>query len=105
MLKSVQGGVVQSRHMQSHYALYIKHGCPFCEKVLAECERLGITPEIRDIADAVVADDLVERGGKRQVPYLVDINNAVEMYESDDIIAYLREQSGAGSAEESEWGA
>lgn len=91
--------------MQTHYALYIKQGCPFCDKVLAECERLGIEPEIRDIANPDVADDLTERGGKRQVPYLVDIDNAVEMYESDDIIAYLREKMGAGSSEESEWGA
>jgi glutathione S-transferase len=52
---------------------------------------LGIEVEERDIADPETAADLVARGGKKQVPYLVDDARGVEMYESEDIIAYLRE--------------
>ncbi len=70
--------------------LYIKTGCPFCHKVLAAGEELGITFDEKNIADDAVASELVARGGKRQVPYLVDTERNREMYESDDIAAYLR---------------
>jgi len=33
--------------------------------------------------------ELLERGGKRMIPYLVDPNTGTEMYESGDIKAYL----------------
>ncbi|MCR4333955.1 MAG: glutathione S-transferase N-terminal domain-containing protein [Patescibacteria group bacterium] len=71
--------------------LYVKTGCPFCHKVLAAGEELGISFEQKNIADDAVAAELIARGGKRQVPYLVDSEKSVEMYESDDIVAYLRE--------------
>jgi glutaredoxin len=70
--------------------LYIKTGCPFCHKVLDMGRELGIQFDEKNIADDAVAAELVARGGKRQVPYLVDQERGVEMYESDDIIAYLR---------------
>ncbi len=72
--------------------LYVKTGCPFCEKVLAVAKELGLTFEEKNIADGVALDELIARGGKRQVPYLVDKERGVEMYESGDIAAYLREQ-------------
>ena len=72
------------------YILYVKTGCPYCAKVLAYAAQHGISFEERNIADAEVADELIERGGKRQVPYLVDVEAAVEMYESDDIVEYLK---------------
>ncbi len=71
--------------------LYIKTGCPFCHKVLDAGRELGISFEEKNIADDAVADELVARGGKRQVPYLVDNERGVEMYESDVIVAYLQE--------------
>ncbi len=71
--------------------LYVKTGCPFCAKVLNTGRELGIAFEERNIADDAVAAELIARGGKRQVPYLVDGERGVEMYESGDIDAYLRE--------------
>ncbi|MBU6323389.1 MAG: glutathione S-transferase N-terminal domain-containing protein [Patescibacteria group bacterium] len=71
--------------------LYVKDGCPFCAKVLAVGRELGIAFDERNIADPSVAAELVARGGKRQVPYLVDAARDTEMYESDDIARYLRE--------------
>lgn len=71
--------------------LYVKTGCPFCHKVLDMAAEHGIALEEKNIADEVVAAELVARGGKRQVPYLVDGERGVEMYESGDIVAYLRE--------------
>ena len=37
---------------------------------------------------------LVKLGGKAQVPFLVDTDRDVRMYESDDIIQYLNEHYG-----------
>ncbi len=71
--------------------LYVKTGCPYCIKVLNFAKENGIDFELKNIADDAVAAELVARGGKRQVPYLVDSNRGVEMYESEDIVAYLRE--------------
>ena len=70
--------------------LYVKTGCPWCQKVLDFAGREGIQFELRNIADAGVAEELIKRGGKRQVPYLVDEKNGTEMYESADIIEYLK---------------
>lgn len=81
------------------YILYVKSGCPFCAMVLHTVDELGLTVEERDIASAGIADELVARGGKRMVPYLVDTERSVEMYESADIVDYL--QSNASAVEES----
>lgn len=77
--------------------LYVKTGCPYCRKVLDELQNLGVAFEEKNIADAAVAADLVARGGKRQVPYLVDPERGVEMYESMDIIDYLNEYYAASA--------
>lgn len=73
----------------SDLILYVKTRCPWCEKVLAFASGKGIQFELRNIADAGIADELIKRGGKRQVPYLVDEKSETEMYESADIIEYL----------------
>jgi glutathione S-transferase len=78
--------------------LYEFEACPFCRKV-----REALT--VLDL-DALVLpcpkggprfrEDVKRRGGKYQFPYLVDPNTGKEMYESDDIVAYLFERYGAG---------
>ncbi len=69
--------------------LYVKDGCPYCARVLVAGSSLGIEFTLKNIADEGVADELVARGGKRMVPYLVDEDTGIEMYESDDIVDYL----------------
>ncbi|HXK38941.1 MAG TPA: glutathione S-transferase N-terminal domain-containing protein [Candidatus Paceibacterota bacterium] len=76
----------------SDLILYVKTGCPWCQKVLDFASEKGIEFELRNIKDVGVVDELIARGGKRQVPYLVDQNNGTEMYESADIIEYLRKR-------------
>ena len=73
------------------YTLYFRPGCPFCAKVLEVSEELGVEFVMKNIYDEGISEELVARGGKAQVPYFVDEEKNVEMYESDDIIAYLRE--------------
>ncbi len=71
--------------------LYYKPTCPYCQDVLGEAEKIGLELKLLNInSDPAIAEELVARGGKRQVPYLVDENNGTEMYESEDIIAYLQ---------------
>ena len=72
--------------------LYHKPTCPYCVKVRSFADAHGIAFELRDItSDPAIAEELIARGGKRQVPYLVDELRGVEMYESGDIVAYLQE--------------
>lgn len=70
--------------------LYRRTGCPYCFKVLDVARELGLPMEEKSIDDPAIAAELALRGGKRQVPYLVDSERGVEMYESEDIAAYLR---------------
>ena len=69
--------------------LYMRPGCPYCAKVLRVSEELGIVFEERNIWDPAVKEELVARGGKSQVPYLVDSDKGVEFYESEAIIEHL----------------
>lgn len=79
--------------------LYTKASCPFCTRVFAVIDRLGIDVDIKDISEKEVhAEELIARGGKRQVPYLVDEAESVEMYESDDIIAHFQKFYGQPTA-------
>ncbi|MFT7645204.1 MAG: glutaredoxin 3 [Candidatus Paceibacteria bacterium] len=82
--------------------LYYKPSCPFCQRVLGEVEDLGIKMNLKDVStDEAAADELIELGGKRQIPYLVDNDRSVSMYESGDIIAYLEEHYKGAEAKES----
>jgi glutathione S-transferase len=69
--------------------LYVRSGCPYSRTVLLEAEELDVTLDLKDVDDPQVAAELVARGGKLQLPYLVDEAHGVEMYESEDIIAHL----------------
>lgn len=72
-------------------SLYIKTGCPYCAVVLHKLEELGLKFSEKNIGEESVSAELVGRGGKRQVPYLVDSERGVEMYESGDIVNYLEQ--------------
>ena len=69
--------------------MYVKTGCPYCALAIGKVDDLGLKVEYKNIADDAVAAELVERGGKRMVPYLVDEERGVEMYESSNIVDYL----------------
>lgn len=75
--------------------LYYKPTCPFSQHVLGEAEALGLHFNLKDIAsDPVLADELITQGGKRQTPFLIDTDMGVKMYESEDIVAHLKEHYG-----------
>ncbi len=72
--------------------LYMKPGCPFCGKVLAWLDAHNKTLPLRDVtAGEEIVQELIERGGKRQIPFLFDAESQVALYESDAIIAHLEQ--------------
>jgi glutaredoxin 3 len=71
--------------------LYYKPTCPFCQRVLGEIEGLAVDIDLKDMsADEATVAELVSVGGKRQVPFLIDHDHQEQMYESNDIIEYLK---------------
>lgn len=78
----------------SMITLYIKPGCPYCMKTVEEAKALGLTVTEKSIYEPGISEELIARGGKRQMPYMVDEEHGVEMYESEDIIHYLHETFG-----------
>lgn len=76
------------------FELYFKPDCPFCLKVLNYFKENDIirfpSYNIEDVTSGYENQDkLIEVGGKVQVPCMVIDGKA--MYESDDIIAYAKE--------------
>ncbi len=73
-------------------SLYYKPTCPFCQRVLQMAENLKVELDLKNISeDETARTELIEKGGKQQVPYLVDTEKDISMYESSDIIDYIRE--------------
>jgi len=79
--------------------LYQFRTCPFCIKVRKELSRLSLNIEKRDaLKDPAARADLLENGGAIKVPCLripSEHGAYTWLYESDDIIAYLRERFAA----------
>lgn len=85
---------------EKRLVIYEFEGCPFCRKVREALSILDLEAEIRPCPKSGhrFRDELVERGGKAQFPYLIDPNSGVEMYESAEIVDYLYAEYGQGSA-------
>lgn len=69
--------------------LYMRPGCQYCAKVLLAAAELGIELDERNINNLAVEAELLEKGGKRQVPYLFDPATGTGLYESDAIVEHL----------------
>ena len=70
-------------------SLYYMPSCPYCGKVLNYMKTAGIEIPLKNTsADSSVRQELISIGGKSQVPCLIIDGKA--LYESDDIIEWLR---------------
>lgn len=81
--------------------LYLWDSCPFCRKVSMAAVKLDLVEgedyEVIPAGPGTPGSLAVEaRGGSQMVPFLVDGQTA--MYESEDIIDYLRSRSGGGKS-------
>ena len=84
--------------MSESYALYHYPSCPYCAIVRRFLDNAGIDIELRNIhADPQALHDLRTGGGSTTVPCLrIQRGNSVQwLYESLDIIEYLRQRRAA----------
>lgn len=72
------------------FDLYISETCPYCRKVMDYLEANNIKYNKMDITEPENLNMLIKLGGKKQVPFLDDKEKDITMYESDDIIKYLK---------------
>lgn len=72
------------------FDLYILEYCPYCKKVMNFLEENNIKYNKIDTDTKSNEETLIKLGGKRQVPFLVDKDRNVQMYESEDIIEYIK---------------
>lgn len=70
--------------------LFVLENCPYCRKVMKFLDEENLKYEKFDISNKNSEDSLIQIGGKRQVPFLVDTERNIQMYESSDIIEYLK---------------
>lgn len=70
--------------------LFMLNFCGYCKKVMKYLDEHKIPYKKLDISDKQNEEMLIKLGGKRQVPFLVDKEHGVELYESNDIIEYLK---------------
>lgn len=76
--------------------LYLSTRCPFCQKVLKAAGQMGLKEgkdfKVIDAGPGTPGRDVVLKvGGDTMVPFLID--GDVFMYESDDIIAYMKKKA------------
>ncbi len=78
--------------------LWEYEGCPYCRKVREALSILDLDAVIYPCpkGGSHFREELKERAGKAQFPYLTDPNTGKQMYESDDIVRYLFETYGDG---------
>ena len=73
--------------------LYMRDDCPFCKKVMQAAGEFGLKEgedfTVIDAAPGTPGREVVlNRGGKAMVPFMID--GGTSMYESSDIIEYLK---------------
>ena len=70
--------------------LFILESCPYCKKVMTYFDENNVEYRKIDISDKENEESLIRIGGKRQVPFMIDKDRKIQMYESNDIIEYAR---------------
>ncbi len=76
------------------FTLYYKPTCSLCQRVMQMAENFNIELELKDVSESEEAHaELIAKGGKDRTPFLVDSERGVSMYESNDIIDYMRDLS------------
>ena len=72
--------------------LYLLDSCPYCKKVMEFMEQNNIEYLKHDVSEPENYAALQVLGGKSQVPFVYDKEQGLKMYESDDIIEYLKDK-------------
>lgn len=75
---------------ENMFELFMLETCPYCKKVTDFLDNNNIKYKKINIINKESEEALVKIGGKRQVPFLIDNDRNVQMYESEDILEYLK---------------
>lgn len=75
------------------YNLYVLESCPYCKKVIEFMDEQDVSYNKFDVQNPKYYDELIRLGGKSQVPFLIDNSADVRLYESDDIIHYIKNKN------------
>ena len=70
--------------------LFMLDTCGYCRRVIEYLDENNIPYEKIDISEKENEEALVRIGDKRQVPFIIDTDKNIEMYESNDILEYLK---------------
>ena len=70
--------------------LFVLETCPYCIRVMDFLNKENMKYKKIDISNKESEESLIQIGGKRQVPFLIDTERNIQMYESKDIIEYLK---------------
>lgn len=71
--------------------IYTSPYCPYCHMVESFVAENNITVTYKNTLESGVKQELIKLWGKGQVPFLLDEEKNIQMYESSDIIGYLEE--------------
>lgn len=74
--------------------LYQAEDCPYSHSVRKCLSMLGLDYVAHSVSHglALTHQDLVKRGGKDEIPFLIDHATGTQLYDSDAIIRYLEKQ-------------
>ncbi|MBE7712104.1 MAG: glutaredoxin [Cyanobacteria bacterium SIG31] len=72
------------------FELYVLETCPFCQKVMTFFRDNCVEYIKNDISNPIFKAELLKLGGKEQVPFLYDTDTELKLYESNDIIDYVK---------------
>lgn len=88
--RRVRRGLESRQQPEQLLELYNMEGSPYCRKVRETLAELNLDYIVRNVGKRGARRHLlVERGGKMQVPFLIDPNRDADLYESQDIVDYL----------------
>ena len=91
--RATRGGyATESEVPEQMLELYSFESSPYCKLVREELSSMAIPYVLHSVAKKSPSRAaFVERSGRMMVPFLVDPNTGVEMFESADIVDYLRQ--------------
>jgi len=71
--------------------LFVLETCPYCKKVMEYMNANSIKYEVRDVTNHKNFETLMTKGGHDQVPFLLDEEKNLVLYDSDAIITFLKD--------------
>ena len=74
------------------FDLYIMENCPYCKKVMDFMAENNIKYHLFNTLNKDNVLRLLTIGGKDQVPFLYNSETGDKLYESDEIINYVKKQ-------------